>query len=618
MKRVALYAAMAALLLGTVPQEAAAQFKLSDLTGGGKKKPQPKKIAHMHWQGPLTETPMEVPPLFSNTVPMSLSELIKRINGARDDDDVVAMILDIDGASLGLAQVEEVHRAIRKFAAVDKEVFVNAESMTTGSYALASCATHISIVPTGDLWLTGLYGEAPYIRGGLDKLGITPDFEQCGDFKTGAEAITRKEPSPESQEMTDWLLDSIFQNMIDLIAEGRGMDPGLVRKLIDAGPYSAEDAKAAKLIDSVQHRHNFADDLRDRYGSDVRIIFDYGGENAEDLPQNMFAAWEMFMEMFDPSPKVYTDPTVAIVYVEGMIQTGSADVSPFGSSSGAFSTTIRKALDKAAAEDSVKAVVLRIDSPGGSALASEIILEASRRVAMEKPLVVSMGNVAASGGYYVTCAAEKIFADKHTITSSIGVLAGKLVTSGMWDKLGINWHANQRGEMAGIFSGSHKFSEEERAKMRHYMDTVYEVFKGHVVEARGDKLAKPIDQLAGGRVFTGSQALELGLVDEIGGLHEAVKYAADQARLNDFDLRVIPEPPSMFELFSGKSRDRKLSLSVPGQIDWLGTSVFGELISGLSQADPGRCLAVMQQLEKINLIQNETVVTVMPAVYLFR
>ncbi|MGB0716455.1 MAG: S49 family peptidase, partial [Phycisphaerae bacterium] len=514
MKRVLCSAFVAALVLGTAQPAAMAQFKLSDLTGGGEKKAQPKKIAHVHWQGMLTETPMDVPPLFSNTTPMSLKDLIRRINDARDDDAVVAMILDLDGAGIGLAQIEEVHKAISKFAAVDKEVYINAETMMTASYALASCASHISIVPTGDLWLTGMYGETPYIRGGLDKLGVVPDFEQCGDFKTGAEAITRTEPSKQSKEMTNWLLDSIYDSMINLIAEGRGMDPGLVRKLVDAGPYSAEEAKAAKLVDAVQHKHEFAEDLRDRYGHDVRIIFDYGGENAEDLPQNMFAAWEMFMEMFDPTPKVYTDPSVAIVYVEGMIQTGSAEVSPFGSSSGAYSTTIRKALDAAAEDDSVKAVVMRIDSPGGSALASEIILEASRRVAMKKPLVVSMGNVAGSGGYYVTCASERIFADNHTITSSIGVLAGKLVTTGMWDKLGINWHANKRGAMSGIFSGSHMFSDEERAKMRHYMETVYDVFKGHVVEARGEKLAKPIDELAGGRVFTGAQALELGLVDD--------------------------------------------------------------------------------------------------------
>ena len=188
----------------------------------------------------------------------------------------------------------------------------------------------------------------------------------------------------------------------------------------------------------------------------------------------------------------------------------------------AYSTPIRKALDKAAEDDTVKAVVLRVDSPGGSAVASEIILNATKRVAAKKPLIVSMGNVAGSGGYYVACGTKTIFADASTITGSIGVVGGKLATNGMWDKIGVTWKPTKRGANAGMLSSGDMFTDEQRALLQGWMDEIYDVFKGHVVAIRGDKLKKDIDELAGGRVFTGQQALELGLVDQIGGLSDAI------------------------------------------------------------------------------------------------
>jgi len=593
---------------------------LRALAGGGNTTPPPKKIAHITLRGPLTESPIAIPPLFASEAPLSLKELLHRLDDARADDSVVALVLDVDGAALGFAQLEEVHAALRRLAAAEKEIYVHADTLTTGTYALATAATHISLVPTGDLWLRGLYGETPYLRGALEKLGVVPDFEHCGDFKTGAESITRTGPSEASKEMTDWLLDSLYDSLVKLIARSRGFSPDQVRKLIDRGLYSAEDALAAKLIDSVKYRQDFAADLKERYGEDVQIVHDYGGEDADDVPGNMFAAFEMLMELFNPSPKEFTKPTIAIVYVEGAIQNGEAEVSPFGSSSGAYSTTIRKALDRAAEEDMVKAVVLRVDSPGGSALASEIILDATRRVAAKKPLIVSMGNVAASGGYYVSCEADTVFADRHTITASIGVLGGKLVTTGFWEKLGIHWHANKRGAMAGLLSTAAPFSDEERQRIRHYMESVYGVFKDHVVQARGDKLDKPIEQLASGRVFTGVQALEHGLVDEIGGLRDAIKFAARKSRQDDYELRVLPDPPGIFDMFGGGATgDRRLQMALGLHIPALATApVFQAMLPVLAQTDPQRLGAVLRQLQKIEMLHRENVLMVMPDELLIR
>jgi protease-4 len=464
------------------------------------------------------------------------------------------------------------------------------------------------------VWLVGFYGETPYLRGALDKLGILPDIERCGDYKTGPEPLTRTGPSEESMEMMDWLLDGIYEGLVDMIAEGRGLSPEKVRSLINNGPYTAEDALKAGLIDSVKHRQDFIADLKERYGKSVKVVTDYAKEDGT-LPEDPFALFSLLMRMLNPSPKTYTTPSVGVVYVDGLIQTGAQEVTPFGVASGAFSTTIRKALDKATEDRSVKAVVLRVDSPGGSALASEIILNATKRAARKKPLIVSMGNVAGSGGYYVSCGAETIFADRNTFTASIGVFSGKLVTTEGWNRLGVNWHAVQRGEMAGLFSSAAPFSDEERAKVRQHMNRFYEWFKDHVTEGRGDRLTRPIDELAGGRVYTGAQALGLGLVDKIGGLDDAIKFAAKRAGLAEYEVRVIPEPPNILELIlsSAKKEDEFARVVRPKALSLDEIPPFSALLPALARVDPLRARVIRQQLICIELIEKEGAVMMMPA-----
>ena len=216
-------------------------------------------------------------------------------------------------------------------------------------------------------------------------------------------------------------------------------------------------------------------------------------------------------------------------------------------------------------------MVLRVNSPGGSAVASEIILDASKRVKAKKPLVVSMGNVAASGGYYVSMGADTIFADPATLTASIGVVGGKFATTDMWNKIGVTWDAKRRGDNAGLLSTDAVFTEVERKKMQDWMNDIYGVFKGHVVEARGTKLKKPIDELAAGRVFTGRQALQLGLVDELGTLQDAIQQVAKQAKTEHYEVRVYPEPKNFMEtllteLSDGDRDDNHLEISPAGVI----------------------------------------------------
>jgi len=607
--------------VGVRPAMAQLDF-LRELTGGTKVPVPPANIvAHIEIKGSVGETPVNMPPLFGEEPPPSLLSILNRLKEAKDDDRVQAVIIDMQNATFGAGQIEELNTALRTLKDAKKPVYIHADTLTTWTYAASVGASNVSLVPTGDLWLTGIYGEMLFLRGALEKLGMTPDFERCGAYKSAAETFMRTEPSPENEAMSKWLYDGLYDGLVKVLAESRNMTPDKMRDLINKGPYSAEDALKAGLIDSVKHRQDFIADIRKKFGADVKVKRDYGVDKDSEMPgDNFFAMFEFMMKMLNPDKKVYKNPTIAIVYVDGAINTGTAKPSLFGGSEGAFSTTIRKALDKAANEPAVKAVVLRVDSPGGSALASEIILDATRRVAAVKPLVVSMGNVAGSGGYYVTCASDTIFADRMTITSSIGVLGGKVVTTGMWDKLGVNWHPVKRGDMAAMMSTATPFSESERAKIRHYMESIYEVFKGHVVEARGSKLKKPIDEVAAGRVFTGEQALELGLVDRIGGLKDAIAFASQKAGVHDPDIRVIPEPASIFDMFIGdKAKDDEFeSSSKKARLSLAQMPLFESMLPVLAKADPLRFHALMQAIQRLELLHSEGVITMMPEDFIIR
>jgi protease-4 len=569
-----------------------------------------RKIVYYRLAGPVGETPApENPFAMGGAVPMSLKDILEDLKKARLDQEVAAVVLDVEQSMLGFGQIEELRDALKQFAAVDKEVFVHADVLTTGSYALATAASHVSMTPTGDLWLTGLYGEGLYVKEMLDKLGLKADMMRVSPYKTAADMFTRSEPSEESEQMTNWLLDGLYASIVEMIADAREMTPDQVRALIDRGPFMAKDALEAGLVDSLKHRQDFVADVKKRYGENAKLVMNYGGDEAMDVPDNPFLAFTQLMEMLNPMPKQVEGPEIAVVYVEGMISTGQAQVTPFGTTSGAFSTTIRKALDTAAEDDNIKAVVLRVDSGGGSALASDIIWDAGRRVAEKKPFIASMGNVAGSGGYYVLCGADTIFADATTITGSIGVLSGKFVTTGGWNKLGVHWYPHKRGEHAGILSSYAPFDESERAKMEHYMDEVYSLFKQRVTDGRGDRLRKPLDEIAGGRVFTGTQALELGLIDRVGGLRDAVRFAGDQAGIGEYELRVLPQPPTLFDVLGGTA----------GRNDWASASTgllqspsVSALLETLRNVEPLRGAAVLRALQRIEMLNQEGVLTVMP------
>ncbi len=321
---------------------------------------------------------------------------------------------------------------------------------------------------------------------------------------------------------------------------------------------SAAKAKEQGLIDAVEHRQEFEAFVKSKVGDKATFDKRYGKKEGPKIDfSSPFGVFNFYAELLGGAKKKVSKDSVAIVYVEGPIVEGSPESSPFSMGGGvAASTPIRRALDKAAADDTIKAVVLRVNSPGGSATASEIILDATKRVKAKKPLVVSMGDVAGSGGYYVACGADTIFVDRATITGSIGVVGGKMVTTDVWKNVGITWKGYKRGAKSGILGSAEPFTDEERKHVQGWMDEIYGVFKGHVTAIRGSKLKKPLDEISGGRVYTGEQALELGLVDKIGTLQDAVRFAAGEAKIEKYDTRVVPEPKNFMEvLMEGMSGD---------------------------------------------------------------
>ncbi|MFC1766318.1 signal peptide peptidase SppA, partial [Planctomycetota bacterium] len=484
-------------------------------------------------------------------------------------------------------------------------------------YALLCTSDHLSVAPESALWLVGLHGESLYLKGLLDKIGVQADFMHMGDYKSAAESLTRTGPSKPAAENTEWLFDGLYDSLVTMIAKSRGKTPDAVKALVDKGPYLANAALEQGLIDAVETRVEFLARIEKDMEREVRFNNRYGGKAKKAVNMaNPMAMFTIFAEMFQPPKPSSQKDMVAIVYVEGAIMSGHSQPSPWGETQGAYSGDIRKALETAANDKNIKAVVMRVNSPGGSAEASEVILNAARYVQSKKPLIVSMGNVAGSGGYYIACGADAIFANAATITASIGVVGGKLITTHMWDKLGVSWVSYQRGANADIFSSAKPFSDDQRDKLEAYMQEVYDVFKGHVEKGRGYRLRKPLDELAGGRVFTGKQAQELGLVDFIGGLKEALDCAAEKAGLEDYDTRIIPRPKDfitmMMEQHSGQD-NRPTDIGV-GDVSHLlsGIPNVQGLLQMLQKTEPRRAQALIEALQRIELIRREGVIMMMP------
>ncbi|HOA73699.1 MAG TPA: signal peptide peptidase SppA [Phycisphaerae bacterium] len=577
------------------------------------------KVAVFRLSGELPEAPAQFSLFKIDQI--NFYELLNRLNKAKRDPKVKAVILLFDEPQIGWAQRQEIRQTLLGLKAADKDVFALLEDEEQPTYLMATAASKLYIVPTGGVNLIGLHLEQAYLKGLLDKIGVTADIEHVGSYKGAGEPFTRTGPSEEALEMTNWLVNDLFDQMVQQIAEDRKLSPERVRELIDQGPFTAEKAKAAGLVDEVAYPEDLMKTLKERYGT-LELVHNYGQRELPDVDlSSPFGIFKFFGEMMAKT-KAGTRPQIAVVYVDGMIVPGKTEDDLFGGEGLVGSTTLRRLLARVRKDDQVKAVVLRVNSPGGSAVASDIIWHATQALG-DKPFIVSMGNVAASGGYYVSAGAAKIFADPGTITGSIGVVGGKLVTQGLWDWVGVNFHETTRGKRADLFSTSRPFTDEQREIVRTYMRDVYQAFKDRVAEGRKDKLKGDLEALAGGRVYTGRQAQAKGLVDQLGGLQDAIKAAASEANISNYEVVQLPEPKNFVELFikslSGEDLDEEGDSVQVMHRGWLTrTPAAAELLRTLAKADPVRMRAVLSLLQRLELLSTENALLVMPDAMIVR
>ena len=476
----------------------------------------------------------------------NFADMTKRISQAAEDDELAGLLLSIDRPMLSWAQVDELRGAIDKVRQSGKKTYAYVEMVGAVNYLLACGCDEIAITPTGYLAVNGLGGQAVYFKDLLDKLGVEADLLQMGDYKSAAEPFMRRGPSEYELEQIDHLFDDLYSHLLESIGQSRHLTTEAVSEIIDNGPFTAVEAQEFGLVDVVAFRHDFLAELEGKEGGAVALKLDYGAPAKAVAPSdNFFGMMKALQQLFGPPAEPVGD-AIAVVYVDGPINLGENTDGLGGTMIG--SRTIRTAVAEASADKDVKAIVVRIDSPGGSATASDIIYNALRRAGQVKPVIASMGHVAASGGYYVACGAQTIIAEPSTITGSIGVVGGKFVIKGLLGKIGVNTYSFERGRNAQIFSSTRPFGPLERLKLMGQMRQFYEMFKKRVADSRGDRLTDSIDKLAEGRIYTGRQAQEAGLVDRLGGLAAAIELAAEAGQVEKYHLRILPRPKTFFEM----------------------------------------------------------------------
>jgi protease-4 len=548
------------------PAEAKKTEETKEKAEAKKAEPEKKKLSvvRLALRGALPEGPASQG-LFGD-MQVSLSTLIERLDEAAGDKAVAAVWLRIEGVAVGRGKINEIRQAIARVRAAGKPVVAELTSAEAAQYLIASACEKIVMPPSGALMLPGVRAELTFYKGMLDKLGVEFDMLQMGKYKGAAEPMTRTGMSDALRENMTAIVDDVYEQLAATIAADRNMKDHQVKTLIDQGLFSASAALKARLIDQIAYSDQLEESLRKQLKADeVKIVTNYKKKQVD----TDFSGISGFMKLMElmmggkPSEVVGKGKRVAVVYAVGPIMEGKSESDLFGDST-VGSTTLVEALQKANKDPKVVAIVLRVDSPGGSAIASDLIWRETEQI--EKPIIASMGDVAGSGGYYIAMGADKIVAEPGTITGSIGVVGGKVVLKGLLDKVGVTTEVVSRGEMSGAMSVSTKFSPEERKAWNGLMQDIYRQFVDKA--ARGRKMPRQqLESLAQGRIYTGQQALDNGLIDQLGTLRDAIveaKLAAGLKADEEVDIQVLPQPKTIFEqLLGGDDLSGEMALALP-------------------------------------------------------
>ncbi|MGD9253874.1 MAG: signal peptide peptidase SppA [Holophagae bacterium] len=500
--------------------------------------------------GPIAEVTAEDPlaDLMGESM-TSMRNLRRALVTAAEDERVEGLQIRIDNVGAGFATAQELRSLIAQFGASGKWTAAYVDTVGEfGSgnlvYYVASACDEISLNPQGDVNLIGLSSRFPFIRGTFDKLDIRSEFPGRGAYKTARFMYTQTDFTPAHREMTEWLLDSLMDQMVTAVSDGRGIEAAEVRNLIDRAPFLGGEAVEAGLVDRLEDWTGFTKRLEDRQ-ADASVI-----------------GVRPYLQRRSPTVR---GPRIAVVTAEGTIMRGSSgeSINPLFGGAVMGSDTISAAFRSVRKAGNIDAVIFRVDSGGGSAVASEIIRQEMVRTAEEIPVVVSMVNAAASGGYWISCGAQRIVADPGTLTGSIGVFAGHLNTSGFWsEKLGVTYGRLDRGANANIYGDLEDWTDEQRAVVDRILDRIYDDFLDRVSSAR-NMTRDEVDAIGRGRVFTGEQAWENGLVDVVGGFDVALMEAKKLAGIDpDVEVQLLDYPRKLpwWKELARKTRSDQVAL----------------------------------------------------------
>jgi protease-4 len=513
------------------------------------------RLAHIVIEGALPESPGEMS-LFGD-LGVDLRKTMARLDKAADDSTVAGIVLVIN-SEVGRGKLNELRDCIKRVQAKGKKVYALLESAMGTQYQLAAACDEICLPESGELVIPGIRAEFSFYKDLFAKLGLEADIMHVGDYKGASEPYTRDSLSEPVRKNMTALIDDMYEDMLSQIASDRHLKVEEVRKAVDQGMIMAGEAKQLGLIDRVAYEDDFRAALAQEYNTSNLVFVQNYAKTKIDAdfsgPMGMMKLFETVFSGAGAKQSATRGSKIALVYCVGPITSGESTADILGETA-MGSTTIVEALQQADRDKDVKAIVMRVDSPGGSALASDLIWRATQVI--DKPIIVSMGDVAGSGGYYISMGADKIFAEPGTITGSIGVVGGKIAMKGLYDLIGMDVDSISRGKNSSIFSSIDKFSPSERELVEKMMHTVYEQFTNKAAKGRGMKV-EDLEKLAGGQVFTGRVAKRNGLVDEVGTLRDALQAAKRMAGLDPdqkYELKILPEVKNPLEALLGASSD---------------------------------------------------------------
>ncbi|MEQ8359775.1 MAG: signal peptide peptidase SppA [Cytophagales bacterium] len=502
-------------------------------------------ISEKEPDNPFEEFGFEIP---GAEFTLGLKEIKECIRNASQDERIKAIYLNSSNFGGGFAMATEIRKELEKFKESGKPIIAYSEYYSEAAYALSTVADTLLLHPMGLVEFNGFNLEMMFLGGTLEKLDIKAEIIKVGDYKSAAESLVRKDFSEENEEQLRFLIDEIYADFINDVARGRGIDDSTLLNIVNTHKLrTSDDVLASNMVDMLANKDESIDILKTAIGvsKDDKIeLVSYGKyKNVNIESENT------------------SKNRIAVLVAEGEINSGESDEDVLGSDT--FAEQMRKLREN----ERVKAVVVRVNSPGGSAVASEIMAREIALTKEKKPVVASMSDVAASGGYWISMGCDKIIAQPNTITGSIGVIGVILnIEKFMENKLGITFDRIKTGEFADIGSGTHEMTETERAIIQESVDDVYDDFTTKVAFFRNMDIEE-VKNIAGGRVWTGKQALERKLVDELGGLERAVEVAAELANLEDYKVRYYPPKESFFEKFMKGSEKEELMTYFFGEPD---------------------------------------------------